>query len=71
MLGFRLTRRTNCAKLQYRYQVVIMTELKRPNPYYAKNIKITEDSTEVSRREEQSSSKATPVPPRPYPGKRV
>jgi len=47
-----------------------MTELKRPNPYYANN-KITEDSTKISRREEQGSSKATPVPPRPFPGKRV
>jgi hypothetical protein len=48
-----------------------MTELKRPNPYYAKNTEITEDTTKISRREEQSSSKVTPVPPRPYPGKRV
>ena len=48
-----------------------MTELKRPNPYYAKNIKITEDTTEVSRREVKSDSKAVAVPPRPYPGKRV
>ena len=48
-----------------------MTELKRPNPYYAKDTKITEDTTKISRREEQSSSKVTPVPPRPFPGKRV
>jgi hypothetical protein len=48
-----------------------MTELKRPNPYYAKNAKITEDTTEISRREEQSSSKVVAVPPRPFKGKRV
>ena len=48
-----------------------MTELKRPNPYHGNNNKITEDTTQVSRREEQSSSKAVPVPPRPYPGKRI
>ena len=48
-----------------------MTELKRPNPYYAKDTKITEDTTALSRREEQSSSKVVAVPPRPYPGKRV
>ena len=48
-----------------------MTELKRPNPYNASNTKITEDTTKISRREEQSSSKTVAVPPRPYPGKRV
>ena len=48
-----------------------MTELKRPNPYNAKNTKITEDTTALSRREEQGSSKVTAIPPRPYPGKRV
>ena len=48
-----------------------MTELKRPNPYYAKDTKITEDTTKISRREEQSSSKAVAIPPRPFPGKRV
>ena len=48
-----------------------MTELKRPNPYNASNTKITEDTTKISRREEQSSSKASAIPPRPYPGKRV
>ena len=49
----------------------IMTELKRPNPYNAKNTKITEDTTAVSRGQEQSSSKAVAIPPRPYTGKRV
>ena len=48
-----------------------MTELKRPNPYYAKDTKITEDTTQVSRGQEQGSSKVIAVPPRPYPGKRV
>ena len=48
-----------------------MTELKRPNPYYAKNTEITEDTTKISRREEQSSQQTVPVPPRPYPGKGV
>ena len=48
-----------------------MTELKRPNPYYAKDTKITEDTTKISRREEQSNSKTVAVPPRPFKGKRV
>ena len=48
-----------------------MTELKRPNPYYPKDTKITEDTTQVSRGQEHGSSKTSPVPPRPYPGKRV
>jgi hypothetical protein len=46
-------------------------ELKRPNPYNGKNVKESKDTTEISRREEQSSSKTVAVPPRPYPGKRV
>ena len=71
MLGFRLTKSTNCAKLQYRYQVVIMTELKRPNPYNAKNIKESKDTAKISRRKEQSSTKAVAIPPKPFPGKRV
>ena len=48
-----------------------MTELKRPNPYYAKNTKITEDTTKISRREEQSNKQVAAIPPRPYPGKGV
>ena len=48
-----------------------MTELKRPNPYYAEDIKVTEDTTQISRRQEQGSSKTIAVPPRPFPGKRV
>lgn len=48
-----------------------MTELKRPNPYNAQNTKITEDTTALSRREEQSDSKVAAIPPRPFPGKRV
>ena len=48
-----------------------MTELKRPNPYYAKDTKVTEDTTQISRGQEQSSSKAVAIPPRPFPGKRV
>jgi len=47
-----------------------MTELKRPNPYHA-NTKITEDTTKISRREEQSNKQIDAVPPRPFPGKRV
>ena len=47
-----------------------MTELKRPNPYYG-NTKITEDTTKISRREEQSNKQAAAIPPRPFPGKRV
>ena len=48
-----------------------MTELKRPNPYYAKDTKITEDTTKISRREEQSNKQTVAVPPRPFPGKGV
>ena len=48
-----------------------MTELKRPNPYYAKDTKVVEDTTQISRGQEQSSSKAVAVPPSPFPGKRV
>ena len=48
-----------------------MTELKRPNPYNAKNTKITEDTTALSRREEQGNQQVAAIPPRPYPGKRV
>ena len=48
-----------------------MTELKRPNPYYAKDTKMTEDTTKKSTREEQSNKQVDAVPPRPYPGKRV
>tara|TARA_R100000742_G_C4252586_1_gene70742 strand:- start:60 stop:260 length:201 start_codon:yes stop_codon:yes gene_type:complete len=44
-----------------------MTELKRPNPYYAKDTKVTEDTTQISRGQEQSSSKTIAVPPRPFP----
>ena len=47
-----------------------MTELKRPNPYHANN-KIIEDTPEISRRQEQSTSKAVAIPPRPFKGKRV
>ena len=48
-----------------------MTELKRPNPYYAKDTKITEDTTKISRREEQSNKQTVAVPTRPYAGKGV
>ena len=48
-----------------------MTELKRPNPYHGNNNKITEDTTKISRREEQSNKQTVAVPPRPYPGKGV
>ena len=48
-----------------------MTELKRPNPYNANNTKITEDTTKISRREEQSNKQVDAIPPRPYPGKGV
>ena len=47
-----------------------MTELKRPNPYNGNN-KITEDTTKISRREEQSNKQVAAIPPRPYPGKGV
>ena len=47
-----------------------MTELKRPNPYNGNN-KITEDTTKISRREEQSNKQGAAIPPRPYPGKGV
>tara|TARA_B100002052_G_C15548376_1_gene447926 strand:- start:7 stop:153 length:147 start_codon:yes stop_codon:yes gene_type:complete len=46
-------------------------ELKRPNPYNAKNFKESKDTTKISRRKEQSSTKAVAIPPKPFPGKRV
>ena len=46
-------------------------ELKRPNPYNAKNIKESKDTAKISRREKQSSTKAVAIPPKPFPGKRV
>ena len=38
---------------------------------YEENNQIFKDSLTISRREEQGSSKSSPVPPRPFPGKRT
>ena len=46
-------------------------QVKDDNNDYEENDQIFKDSLTISRREEQSSSKTSPVPPRPFPGKRV
>jgi len=39
--------------------------------YNDKNFEVTEDAVEIPRREEQGGKQTVPVPPRPFPGKRV
>ena len=38
---------------------------------YEENDQIFKDTLTISRREEQGSGKTSPVPPRPFPGKRI
>lgn len=38
---------------------------------YEENNQIFKDTLTISRREEQGSSKTSPVPPKPFPGKRI
>ena len=46
-------------------------QVKDDNNDYEENDQIFKDSLTISRREEQGSSKTSPVPPRPFPGKRI
>ena len=39
--------------------------------YNDKNFEVTEDAVEIPRRKEQSVKQTVPVPPRPFPGKRI
>ena len=66
--------------LEFELERQLRNELDRKNPPkqvkddyndYEENNQIFKDSLTISRREEQGSSKTSPVPPRPFPGKRV
>ena len=46
-------------------------QVKDDNNDYEENDQIFKDTLTISRREEQGSSKTSPVPPRPFPGKRI
>lgn len=39
--------------------------------YHDQDFEITEDTIEVSRGQKQSDKQTVPIPPRPFPGKRV
>ena len=39
--------------------------------YHAPDIEVAKNSVEVSRGKEQSGKQTVPVPPRPFPGKRI
>ena len=66
--------------LEFELERQLRNELDRKNPPkkvkddyndYEENDQIFKDTLTISRREEQSSSKTSPVPPRPFPGKRI
>ncbi len=66
--------------LEFELERQLRLELDRKNPPkqvkddyndYEENDQIFKDTLTISRREEQSSSKTSPVPPRPFPGKRI
>lgn len=57
----------HCGMTQREMKMIFREYLK----YNDKNFEVTEDSVEIPRRKEQSVKQTVPVPPRPFPGKRI
>ena len=57
----------HCGMTQKEVKMTFFEYLK----YNAPNYQITENSSEVSRGQVPSTDKPVPIPPRPFPGKRI
>ena len=57
----------HCGMTQKELKMTFFEYLK----YNAPNTQVTENTTSIPRREKQGTSKPVPIPPRPFPGKRV